>query len=215
MNLTLNLEQLLAVFQAYNLAVWPMQVAAYVLAGAALFFTFKPGAYPSRVVAGILAFFWLWVALVFMWLYWAPAYTPAYAFGGLFLIQGALFLESALRQRITFGFKRDAVTAVGMLLVVYAMLGYPVVGHWLGHRYPQALLFGVAPCPMVIFTLGLLLVSNAPRRFFIIPLVWALAGVMPVSIGILEDIGLILAGVLGAGMIVYRDRKAQRLVQPS
>jgi hypothetical protein len=32
---------------------------------------------------------------------------------------------------------------------------------------------------------------------------------LPVSVGILEDLGLITAGVLGTAMILYRDRNAQ------
>ncbi len=211
MNFALTLEQLLTTFQAYNLAIWPMQLIAYVLAVAALLLIFKPAAYASQAVMGILAFLWLWTGVVFMWLYWAPVYTPAYAFGALFLIQGMLFLEGAFRQRIRFAFRPDGYTAVGMLLVAYAMLGYPVLGHWLGHGYPRSLPFGLAPCPLVIFTFGLLLVSKAPRWFLVIPFVWAVSGVVPVSIGILEDIGLILAGIVGSGMMIYRDRKAQPL----
>ena len=39
---------------------------------------------------------------------------------------------------------------------------------------------------------------------------WVLGGVMPVSVGILEDIGLIVSGVVITAMIVYRDTRSDR-----
>jgi hypothetical protein len=55
-----------------------------------------------------------------------------------------------------------------------------------------------------------LLGKNKQRQaanLLVIPLLWAIGGgVMPVSIGILEDIGMIMAGVLGTALILFRDR---------
>jgi hypothetical protein len=138
MNVTLTLEQLLSTFENYNLAIWPMQVLAYVLGIAALFFAIKRTGYSSRIVVGILSFLWLWTAVAFFLFYFGPVYTPAYAFGVLFIIQGIVFFANMLKPRVSFGFKGD----------VYSI------------------------------------------------------------VGILEDIGLITAGVLGTAMILYRDRKA-------
>jgi hypothetical protein len=46
-----------------------------------------------------------------------------------------------------------------------------------------------------------------PWGLLIIPLFWGLGGVLPVSVGILEDIGLIVAGVVGTVLLVLRDRE--------
>jgi hypothetical protein len=209
MNLTLTLPQLLATFERYNLAIWPAQLLAYVLGLVALWFVIKPGRYSNRIIAGILSFLWLWTGIVFFPLYFAPVYTPAYAFGLLFIIQGLAFLASLLRPRLSFAFKGDVCSIVGLLFIAYAMIGYPAVGYFLGHIYPQTPPFGLTPCPGTIFTFGLFLLTDkkVPKLFLIIPLLWALGGVLPVSVGILEDVGLITAGVLGTVMIVYRDRK--------
>lgn len=56
MNMTLTLEQLLSTFESYNLAIWPMQVLAYLLGITALFFAIKRTQYSSRIVVGILSF---------------------------------------------------------------------------------------------------------------------------------------------------------------
>jgi len=211
MNLTLTLPNILAAFEKYNVAIWPMQVLAYVLGLVALFFAIKPSRYSSRIIAAILAFLWLWTGIVFFPFYFALVYTPAYAFGVLFIIQGLLFLATVLKPRLSFGFKGDLYSIVGLLFIAYAMIGYPVVGYFLGHIYPQTPAFGLTPCPAAVFTFGLFLLTDkkVPKLFLIIPLLWALGGVLPVSVGILEDIGLIISGVLGTAMILYRDRKRQ------
>jgi hypothetical protein len=211
MNLTLTLEQLLATFAKYNLAIWPMQVLAYVLGLVALFFAIKPSRYSSRIITGILSFLWLWTGIGFFLLYFGPVYTPAYGFGVLFIIQGLVFLAGVLKPRVSFGFKGDVYSIVGLLFIAYAMIGYPAVGYFLGHVYPQTPPFGLTPCPATVFTFGLFLLTDkkVPKPFLVIPLLWALGGVLPVSVGILEDIGLITAGVLGTAMVLYRDRKMQ------
>ena len=208
MNIKLTLELLLSTFENYNLDIWPMQVVAYLLGIAAVFFAIKRSQYSDRIVVGILSFFWLWTAIGFFFLYFAPAYSFAYAFGGLFIIQGILFLADVVKPRFTFDFQGDIYSIIGVLFIAYAMIGYPVIGYFLGHRYPQSPPFGLTPCPVTVFTFGLFLLTNkkVPKLFLVIPLLWALSGVMPVSVGILEDIGMIIAGVFGAALILYRDR---------
>lgn len=211
MILGLTLELMLAVFERYNLAIWPMQVIAYLLGIAAVFLAVKRTRYSSRVIAAILALYWLWTGIVFCLIYWGQSWGLAYAFGALCTVQGALFLAAAVfKPELSFGLQPDVYSIAGILFVAYAMVGYPIVGYLLGHGYPKWLPFGLVPCPTTVFTFGLLLWTDRrlPRYLLLIPLLWAIGGFLPVSIGILEDIGLIIAGLLGTGMILYRDRKA-------
>ncbi len=69
--------------------------------------------------------------------------------------------------------------------------------------------FGLTPCPLVVFTFGLLLLTNTkvPKSLFVIPFLWSVSGFIPVYIGIWEDGGLIIAGILGTIMIIRRDKK--------
>jgi hypothetical protein len=211
MNMMLTLEQLLSTFENYNLAIWPMQILAYFLGISALFFAVKRTPYSGKIVLGILSFFWLWTAVGFFLFYFGPVYSPAYAFGGLFIIQGVLFFADVVKPRVSFGFRGDLYSIVGVLFIAYAMIGYPVVGYFLGHRYPQSPPFGLTPCPATVFSFGLLLLTDkkVPKLLLVIPLLWAIGGVIPVSVGILEDVGLIIAGVLGTALILYRDRDGQ------
>jgi hypothetical protein len=136
-------------------------------------------------------------------------YKPAYVFGGAFVIQAAIFFACVMKPRLSFAFARDFYTAVGLLFIAFAMIGYPVLGYFIGHRYPQSPPFGLTPCPLSVFTFGLLLFteSRVPKWILAIPFLYALGGVLPVSIGVTEDLAMLLAGVVGTALILYRDAK--------
>ena len=91
----------------------------------------------------------------------------------------------------------------------FVAIGYPVLGYFIGHRYPQSPPFGLTPCPLSVFTFGLLLFtdSRVPKWILAIPFLYALGGILPVSIGVTEDLAMLLAGVVGTAMILYRDAK--------
>jgi hypothetical protein len=96
--------------------------------------------------------------------------------------------------------------------VFYALIGYPALGWAFGHRYPAAPTFGV-PCPTTIFTLGLLLwgLERLPWRVVVVPLLWAGVGTSAAAtLGITEDFGLPLAGIVTVGFVVEARRRARR-----
>jgi hypothetical protein len=210
-NIPLTLEQLLAIFEAYNIAIWPMQVLAYVLGLVAVYFTWKRIRYSNSIISAILAVMWLWTGIVFCTFYWAPAYGAAYGFAVLLIAQGILFSMNVFTARLSYHLGSNVYSVIGILFILYAMVGYPVVGYFLGHIYPRALPFGLAPCPTSVFTFGLFMLTDkkVPKSFLVIPLLLAISAFVPVSIGILEDIGLIIAGLVGIPMILLRDRKSQ------
>jgi hypothetical protein len=81
--------------------------------------------------------------------------------------------------------------------MAYALVVYPLIGLFGPHPYPATPLFGVAPYPTVIFTLALLLLSNARWRLVFIPLLWsAVGGSAAVLLAVPQDYRLILAGAL-------------------
>jgi hypothetical protein len=204
-------EQLLDVFAAYNLQIWPLQILAYLLGIAALFLSVRKTGIASRLIPAILAIFWLWVAFFF----WLPGllqgYKPAYVFTAVFLIQGFLFLTFTIKPTLRFGLQKDIYSLAGIFFLLYALVGYPVVGILAGHIYPRLPSFGMTPCPLVTFTFGMLLLAKrkVAKTLLIIPFFYALSSLLWVSIGIFEDVGMIASGLLGAGMIWRRDSKTQ------
>jgi hypothetical protein len=212
MNLPFTTQQFLAVFEQYNLAIWPLQLVAYALGLAAVVLAIKPLAHSDRVISAILSLFWLWMGAVYHLLFFRQINGAAVAFGGLFVVQAViLLLVGVARPGLTFRAGADARSLVGWLFVAYAMVVYPIIGTLLGHGYPRSPVFGVAPCPTAIFTFGLLLWTTAkvPKYALAIPLLWALVGfTAALTLGIREDTGLLVAGVVGTILLIWRDRGA-------
>ena len=98
------------------------------------------------------------------------------------------------------------------VFLVYALIVYPALGYWFGHRYPAAPTFGL-PCPTTIFTLGMLLWTDrrVPLYLLPMPLVWSFIGIWAaVSLGMTEDFRLLPAGLIGALLIILRDNSMLR-----
>lgn len=202
-----TIEDFMLVLERYNLAVWPMQIFAYILVILALFFTFKSTKYSQKIVLGILSFLWLFNGIVFSLLYWAPSHLFGYIFGVCCILQGLLFLYGLKKSDITISFSGVTYySIIGIIFVVYAIVGYQVFGYFLGHIYPKFFPVGLVPCPTTIFTLGVFLIisKRIPKKYYVIPLIIALGGFLAVYKGIYEDIGLIIAGLLGAFLIIRR-----------
>jgi hypothetical protein len=105
---------------------------------------------------------------------------------------------------------------MGGLLIAYALLVYPTIGHWLGRGYPYSPAFGVAPCPMAIFTFGLLLWADGkiPAPLMIIPYFWVLVGTSAaLFLGVREDLGLLAAGLLTGACFLGRHPAARKAVR--
>jgi len=201
-------EQLLEAVATYNQAIWPMQIIGYVLALITVVLAFKKTVWASRINFAVLTFFWLWVALM----YWLPSARPAfpigYAFLVLYLIEGVLFLIQAVKGKLTFGTYNKGHTIGGLTMILYTMIGYPLLAIFLDHPYPQASLIGLTPCPLTLFTFGLLLLTRSavPIILLIIPLFWGLSGVLWISIGMWEDIGMVLGSLIVLVLILRRNK---------
>lgn len=202
-------EQLLEAVATYNQAIWPMQIIGYVLALITVVLAFKKTVWASRINFAVLTFFWLWVALM----YWLPSAGPAfpigYVFLVLYLIEGVLFLVQAVKGKLTFGTYNKIHTIGGLTMILYTMIGYPLLGIFLGHPYPEASLIGLTPCPLTLFTFGLLLLTRSavPIILLIIPFFWGLSGVLWISIGMWEDIGMVLGSIIALVLILRRNKK--------
>jgi hypothetical protein len=211
MNLPFSAEQFLAVFARYNEAIWPAQIVAYGFGLGAVILAMRPFRHSDQAISLILVAFWAWNGAAYHLTFFREINGAAILFGTLFLAQAALLLfVGGVGRQLVFRVSRDGASAAGSILILYAMVGYPLLGALLGHGYPQAPVFGVAPCPTTIFTFGLLLwtVPPTPKRVLVIPLIWSVIGFQAaISLGILEDIGLLLAGLISTSVLLWRDRR--------
>ena len=210
MKLPFTVEQFLDVIAQYNQAVWPAQIFLNMLAVAAVIFAlFKVKSY-DKMISGILGAFWLWMGIVYHLVFFTDINKGAYLFGVLFIVQGLIFIFAGMiNDKLSFQFKGDMYNLFGILFIVYALILYPIIGHQMGHVYPEQPTFGL-PCPTTIFTFGILLwaSSQIPKYMLVIPLLWSLIGLSAaINLTIQEDYGLLIAGMLGTILIIIRDRR--------
>jgi hypothetical protein len=208
--LPFSYEQFVELFVVYNDAIWPTQLVAYVLA-IVMLVGLANGA--TKLVGAGLALMWLWSGIGYHWLHFTSINNAAWAFGALFVLQGVLLLwMSVASQRLKFGTGEGALGVLGWALVGYATIIYPLVGVLTGHSYPQMPMFGVTPCPVTIFTFGLLLLAKptVPWWVLVVPLVWSLiGGSAAFLLRVPQDWFLLLSG-LAVFPIVLRDRRRGR-----
>jgi hypothetical protein len=204
-----TVDQFFEVFKNYNQAVFPIQILFYLVSILVVYLTIKPIRNSDKIISIILAFFWMWMGMVYHLVFFTVINKAAYFFGSLFIFQGILFLILGVFQnKLSFSFSFDRYSFTGLILILYALLIYPVLGNFLGHAYPYSPTFGL-PCPTTIFTLGLLLLNakKIPVAILIIPILWSIIGFAAAfSFGIVEDTGLIVAGLLTVSFVLFRNR---------
>ena len=188
-------EAFFEVMRAYNEGVRPAQYALTAVALACVALVTVRSPFASRLICGGLALLWTWAALAYHFSYFREINPAAPWFAGLFLA-GACFIawEGLAHGRLSFD-RESPRRSMGALLVLYALVGYPVLGALLGHRYPESPTFGM-PCPTDIFTLGMLLFLRRPFARWVLaaPLAWAAIGSQAaVLFGVYEDLGLLVA----------------------
>jgi Family of unknown function (DUF6064) len=209
MNTPFTVDQFLEVFRNYNETVFPMQVLFYLASILVLFLAIKPNSKSDRIISGVLAFLWLWMGIVYHLIFFTAINKAAFVFGSAFIGQGILFIIlGILKCKLSFRFRPDSYGITGLILILFALVIYPMIGYILDHRYPWSPTFGL-PCPTTIFTFGLLLLMDKkfPVVILIIPFIWSIIGFTAAfHFGIVEDIGLLVSGLLSFSMLILRNR---------
>lgn len=212
MQLPFTIAQFFDVFRLYNLTVWPLQFVLLASALAAIHAARRATPNADRLAIGILTFLWLWAGGVYHLAFFRSINPLASLFGVLFIVQGGLLAWIGLRQRrLMFGASLDGAGIIGGAILLYALVLYPVIGYILGHRFPASPSFGV-PCPVTIFTFGLLLWARppVPRVLLLIPALWAAVSTSAaLQLGVYEDVGLLLSAMIATPMLLSRARHAR------
>ena len=199
-------------FELYNVAVWPAQVLTLALGAAILALLTKSCAQQGRVVAGLLAAFWLWIA----WAYFLERYDTI-NWAGSYIAAGfaveALVLVWLGISRSSRRAGQDAVGRAGLAILLFALVAQPVLAPLLGRPWTQAEVFGVAPDPTAIGTLGTLLASGerVPWGALAVPLLWCLmSGATLWTMGAPDAWVPILAAVLALVLAAWKSLRRQR-----
>ena len=215
-----SVEQFFELIKSYNNTFWPLIFITYFLGLMIIYLSRNKSENSDKIISGILAFLWIWSGLVF-WIGTFGSYTftmfdisiPGMwiMLGIGFIVQGCIFIFfGIMKSSLSFKIEKNNYFYLGIILIIYAMVLYPIIGFLTGRPYPVYPTFGIAPCPITIFTFGILFWTNKKVNVIIIifPLIYSLCGIIPlVMYGVIADLGLIIFGIIGSSLIVYRDKQ--------
>jgi Family of unknown function (DUF6064) len=204
-------------FELYNTEVWPLQIVALALGVAIMLAILRGAPWSGRAIAIILAALWLFVAWAYLLerydtINWAARY---YALG--FALQaGLLVLSGVIRNRLAFK-PRGVPAWIGLALLLYALAIHPLIAPLAGRPWTQAEIFGLAPDPTAIGTLGVLVAAaRAPIRLAVLPLLWcAISALTLWTMESPEAPVVALTAVLAAAAVTWNMRSASALGSPS
>ncbi len=206
-----TVQEFFDVLKMYNLDVYPMQWVLLGLAIVTLGLQLVRGESRHRLSSLILAFFWGWMAVAYHIKYFMMINPAAKLFAALFVIEAVLLLwMGVIRGRMRFGYPGGPRFYTGMILILYALVVYPLLGGSFGHEFPASPTFGL-PCPTTIFTVGVffLLLTPFPRMVLIVPLLWsAIGSTAAFRFGVREDLGLLAAGLALIALLFVPQRRS-------
>lgn len=194
-------------FELYNADVWPAQILALGAGIAILVLMARGPRWRSHAVAALLAAAWLAVA----WAYFLERYAsinlaaPYLAWG--FAAQAVLItLSGVLLRRLAFNDPKPLAAKAGAALFLFALLVQPLIGPLIGREWSGVELFGLAPDPTVLATLGVLVAADPVRwELFVLPVLWcAVTGATLWTMGSPEALLMPLAGLFTLILAVYR-----------
>ncbi|RJT41356.1 hypothetical protein D3227_06060 [Mesorhizobium waimense] len=163
-------------FELQNEALWSLHLVT-VAAGLAIFmFLLRRPNRDSGWIGLLLAALWVFVGWTFLWnryvaINWAIFYVaPLFAFQAVVLLIAAI-MPGGLRLD-----RRDVAGWTGLLFAAAGLVLYPLFPPLVGRPWTSAEVFGIAPDPTVIVTLGLLLAARGKLLplLFPIPSLWCL-----------------------------------------
>jgi hypothetical protein len=157
---------------------------------------------------------WAWTGIAYHIFFFGRINEAALIFGVMFVAQAAILVFFGIvRHTPQFGRPPPLDARAGILLAAYALFFYPLIGLLAEGRTAATPMFGVSPCPVTIFTFGILLLAQGRLPWLVaaVPLIWAMiGGSAAVLLGVVQDWAL-PAGALLYVWLAFRRMFAPRL----
>jgi hypothetical protein len=162
-------------FELYNVAIWPAQIAGVASGLAVIALMIGTFRHRDRVISGLLAMCWLWVAWGFLYQRYAQINWAATWFAAAFVFQALLFIMlGVFAHRILFAFAGGRRFWIASAIAGIVVVGYPLLAPLTGRSWTTAETFGVTPDPTALATAALLCLVNGRIRWpmLVVPLLW-------------------------------------------
>ncbi|MFU0507828.1 DUF6064 family protein [Pseudaminobacter sp. NGMCC 1.201702] len=161
--------------ELHNGAWWPLHLATLAAGIVILFVVLRRPHRRESYIILVLAAVWAFVGWAFLWeryaaINWAIVYVaPA------FWLQALLLAILGVTGGLSFA-GRDFAAQVALLLALAGLLAYPLLPLFAERPWSGGEVFGIAPDPTAIVTLGIVLTAGGRMPFALtpIPLLWLL-----------------------------------------
>lgn len=178
MNIPFTTEQFFQVIENYNLSFFPIQLLIIVLGIVAVILVHSKNSSKNKLIGGFLGLLWLWIGVEYHLLFFTLINQAAYVFGGIFILQGLLFLfEMFRRDKLQFEFKGKTSDWIAYFSIFFGIVIYPILLYFLEGSLSKTITLGL-PCPSTILTFGFLMITTSkfPKYLLIIPSLWTIIG---------------------------------------
>ena len=162
-------------FERYNLAIWPAQLAGVSIGLAIVALLIGKRGHHERIVAGLLAACWMWIALAFHYQRYAQINWAATWFALAFASEALLLIVvGVLAGRLHLQLARSGVHWIATSIVAMSILGYPLLAPITGRLWTTAEIFGVAADPTAIASVAVLALVRGRIRWplLVVPVIW-------------------------------------------
>jgi hypothetical protein len=185
--------------ERYNLAIWPAQLAGMAISLAIVALVIWNRGQRERIIAGLLAACWLWIALAFHYqryaqINWAATwFALAFACEALLLVVVGVLAGRLVLQHATGGTLWVATSIIAI------SIGYPILAPLTGRPWTSAEIFGVAADPTAIASVAVLARVRGRIRWLllVVPVLWcAIAAATLWAMGSPEAWFVLAAGLL-------------------
>jgi len=198
-------------FELYNAEIWPGQVLAILMGLAILALLRKPGAWQGRTVSFLLAASWLWVAWAYHYSRYASINWVATYYAAAFELEAFLLIAVGVGRALALRRPYRWSGWVGIGLVIFAVALQPLIGPLVGRSWSQVEIFGVAPDPTVVGTLGVLVLASGWPKWLLlpVPILWCLVSGATTWVMQSPDAALMPAAVALAIVAVGRSARSR------
>ena len=162
-------------FELYNLAIWPAQLAGAAIGLTIVALLIGKRLRRARLIPGLLAVCWLWVAWAFLYQRYAQINWVATWFAGAFAFEALLLVGlGVFAGRIVFSPRRGMTFWLATALLALSVVAYPLLAPLAGRPCTTAEIFGVTPDPTAIGTVATLILVRGRKRWLllVVPLLW-------------------------------------------
>lgn len=178
MKIPFTTEQFFDIIEKYNSAIFPVQFILILLGILSVFVLHSKKKIKNRLIGGFLGILWIWTGIAYHLAFFTEINKAAYVFGGLFVLQGFLFLfETFSRKKLEFEFNGKIMDYIAYFFIIFGIVIYPILIYFLENSIEATITLGL-PCPSTIMTFGFLMLTRPkfPKYLIIIPALWTIIG---------------------------------------